>query len=413
MIWKKLSEEIKYWGQVLLLPVYALSFLIPRDKKLWVYGSTFGKRFADNPKYFYLYVNQHKSQDVNAVWISKNKEIIRLLSENKLEAYYIYSVKGLWYSLRAKVYLYDNYSKDICFWLSGGAVKINLWHGIPLKKINMDNKFDKVRHPGTNWLKIKYFLRRLSDEKPGHFVVTTSKYLEEIFSSAFATKHVIISGYPRNDILTSKGIVNILTEREADQLQNILDRKKEQSAAKIILYMPTFRDSEQLFFRSIDKRELQDFLLQENIVLCIKPHPKSRCVSEYAYLESANITVLDKEADPYVFLPHTDVLVTDYSSIYFDYLLLDKPIIFFNYDLEEYLSTSREMYFSYEAVTPGRIAQTFDEWKAAMLDAGAMLDQDRFQEERKKLKELVFIEDNVEASERLYEYIQNLIHYNN
>ena len=115
---KKLIKRIKYWSQMQLLPVYWFSFLIPRDKKIWLFGSTFGRRFADNPRYFYLYVMQKYSnsnqQDlVKAIWISENKEIVRLLSENGYPAQYKKSLKGFWLCLRAGVYLYDNYPKDI------------------------------------------------------------------------------------------------------------------------------------------------------------------------------------------------------------------------------------------------------------------------------------------------------------
>ena len=58
---KKIINGLKYWGQLLLLPVYWLSFLVPGNKNIWVFGSTFGRRFADNPRYFYLYVSQHSA----------------------------------------------------------------------------------------------------------------------------------------------------------------------------------------------------------------------------------------------------------------------------------------------------------------------------------------------------------------
>ena len=132
---------LSYWMQLFLIPIYFLSFLIPRNPKLWLFGSTFGNRFADNPKYFYLYCNQfhkdRKNGGIRAVWITKQKEIVKLLRKNGYEVYYRYSLKGIWCCLRGKVYIFDNYSKDISFWLSGGAVKINLWHGIPLKKITV------------------------------------------------------------------------------------------------------------------------------------------------------------------------------------------------------------------------------------------------------------------------------------
>jgi CDP-glycerol glycerophosphotransferase (TagB/SpsB family) len=405
----KVWKEIEYWSQIFLLPIYTLSFLFPRDKKLWVFGSTFGHRFADNPKYFYLYLNQLKANEIRAVWISRNKDVINLLKDNNLEVYNIISFRGLWYSLRAKIYLYDNYSKDICFWLSGGAVKINLWHGIPLKKINMDNKFDPVRNPNKKWKKFIYALRRMSDEKPSHYVVTTSKFLEPIFSSAFATKNVISCGYPRNEILISTKIKNILTQREKDVLHKIIVRVNAIKNAKVILYMPTFRESESDFFDILEKDAFNNFIKQKNIIICIKPHPKSKVKTKYSKLESSNIIMIDAEADPYVYLRHTDGLITDYSSIYFDYLLLDKPIIFFCYDLDKYLASSREMYFNYEEFAPGVRAKSIEELECALSDFEASSDNTFLKDNRAKMSKLVFDNGNAKASETLYLYIKNEI----
>lgn len=144
---KKFINSIKYWAQILLVPLYWVSFITPRSKKVWIFGSTFGKRFADNSRYFYLYINQFKKSEIRAIWISHDNKIVKFLKENGLEAYYYRSLKGIYYCLRGYVYIFDNYSKDISFWLSGGAVKVNLWHGSGNKKTNYDNKFDRVRHP--------------------------------------------------------------------------------------------------------------------------------------------------------------------------------------------------------------------------------------------------------------------------
>ncbi|WP_455714576.1 CDP-glycerol glycerophosphotransferase family protein, partial [Anaerosporobacter sp.] len=346
---KKISEHFKYWGQLFLIPIYMLSFLMPRDKKIWVLGSTFGKRFADNPRYFYLYLHQFQSDKVKAIWISKNKDVVDLLNANGYTAYYFKSLNGIWYALRAKVYLYDNYSKDINFWLSGGAVKVNMWHGIPLKKIQMDNTFDKVRHPDNKWLKIKNFPRRMSDEKPSHYVLTTSEYLTKIFKSAFNTNHVLVSGYPRNDVLCSKLIDNVLLPEERKSLELIQISK----CKTILLYMPTFRDSEELFFEIIKEDDLKEYLKSNNILLCVKLHPKSKIYKDFCKLSGENIQIINPSIDPYILLHLADALITDYSSIYFDYLLLDRPIIFFNYDMQEYLSNTRELYFDYDKFTPG------------------------------------------------------------
>ena len=377
-VWYPVEEEmmkiingLKYWGQLLLLPFYWLSFLMPRDRRLWLFGSTFGRRFADNPKYFYLYVSQHREElGVRPVWISHSREIVRFLNKNGYEAYYYHSVKGIWFALRGKVYLFDNYAKDINFWQSGGAVKVNLWHGIPLKKIQADNIFDKVRHPRNLWEQIKFFPRRLSDEKPSHYVLTTSKFMEPVFSSAFGTENVLTSGYPRNDRLIKKdSIRNLLTNTERRDMAHIMSFVREKKISRIIYYMPTFRDSEIKFFGVVGMEGFRKFLQENRFLFCVKLHPKSKLKDEFRKLQGDSVFVIDADADPYVFLEKADVLVTDYSSIYFDFLLTGRPVVFFDYDLQAYLRDSREMYFDYEEFTPGRKASTEAELKEALREA--------------------------------------------
>ena len=105
--------------------------------------------------------------------------------------------------------------------------------------------------------------------------------------------------------------------------------------------------------------------------------------------------VINKDADPYVFLKMADVLITDYSSIYFDYLLLDRPIIFFDYDLKEYLNDSRELYFDYDEFTPGEKVSNYHELKKAIFKS---VNSDKeyttgYSEFRKKIRAKVFEEE--------------------
>ena len=411
---KKILEGIKYWGQLLLLPIYWFSFLFPRNKRIWLFGSTFGRRFADNPRYFYLYVSQMtkksasttatdnmtennpcmiEGKPIRPIWISHNKEIVEFLNENGYEAYYNHSIKGIWYCLRGKVYCFDNYSKDISFWLSGGAIKFNMWHGIPLKKIQEDNIFDKVRHPKNAWERFRSFPRRLSDEKPSHYVLTTSKFMKPIFESAFQTKKVSTIGYPRIDAFAFSEIKNIYTKTEQQSLDKIQGLLKQNLDSKMIYYMPTFRDSEIEFFDVVNLKKFNLFLEKNHYIFCIKLHPKSKLRKRFQEMESNHIVNIDADTDPYVFIPLSDVLVTDYSSIYFDYLFAKKPMVFFNYDLEHYLKDSREMYFNYEDYTPGVKVGTQEELQQALDD---VLEEDAFEVQRRRLQEKIY--DEIEAA---------------
>ncbi len=401
----KTINGIKYWGQLFLLPIYWLSFLFPRDKKIWLFGSTFGRRFADNPRYAYLYINQfHK--DVRAIWITHKRDVADMLTREGLEAYYYHSLKGMWYCLRGRVYIYDNYSKDISFWLSGGAKKINLWHGTATKKINKDNKFDYYRNPRNFLERIKTAPRRLSDEKPHHYVLATSKQMAPILAGAFGTtlEHTLVVGHPRNDILMRNDIKDVCTDTE----QSIIHSLKELKAKgkKLIFYVPTFRASEDKFFKIIDLEKLNQFLKDRDYVWCNKLHIKSKLKQRFEAIQLSNIINIDADADPATMLPYCDFMVADYSSIYLDYMFLDRPAVAFPFDYKEYITESRECYFDYEEYMPEKKVYSMEELCSAIDDIFA--DDSRLEERRARRS---FHFDNIdgESSERLYSQIWEIL----
>ena len=389
------------------MPVYWLSFLFPRKKTLWLFGSTFGKRFADNPRYLFLYVSQHRQElGVRPIWISRRKEIVELLVRNGYEACYYHSWKGIWYALRGKVYFFDNYAKDINFWQSGRAVKINLWHGIPLKKIQADNRFDAFRHPENIWERWKCFPRTISDEKPHHYVLTTSEFLRPIFESAFRTKHVLVNGYPRNEGMLTQGFINLYTEEEQGLLDMISGRIRKESLT-MVYYMPTFRKSEEKFFEIIDISAFNKFLEQNRLLFCAKLHPKSKLREEFEKIDGGNIVIIHPDTDPYVFIEASSMSITDYSSIYFDYILSGKPVLFFDYDLEEYLHDSREMYFPYEEYTPGIKAKDQSQLEKGIRKT--LQDPDRYQDERNNIIAKMFCRQRNSSVRRLVDMIKEIV----
>lgn len=401
---------IKYWAQIFLMPIYWFSFIFPRNKKIWVCGSSFGKRFADNPKYLYLYLNQFKKSHVRTIWISTEPKIIKFLRENGYEAYLNCSLKGIFYCLRAKVYIFDNYSKDISFWLSGGAKKVNLWHGVGNKKINYDNKFDTIRHPKNTWEKFKTYLRRLSDEKPSHYILATSPIMGDIFAGAFQVprNHIIEAGYPRNDVLVSQKIKNLYTEQEAKCVQQL--KKFKDMGKTILFYMPTFRDSETQFFEVMDLEDWNNFLEENQFVFCPKLHPKSKLQEKFKGINTgknkSNIYLIPAQIDSYGVLEYADILITDYSSIYSDFLLLNRPSVLFPYDYETYRMDTREEYFSYDEYMPEPKAKTMEE---LMKYIQMVCQEDSHQSEREKVRSWMFHYTDGKSSERIYEKIQELL----
>ncbi len=357
---------LKYWAQLLMLPIYWISHLTIRQKNKWVFGSTFGRRFADNPRYLYLYLNAHPEEGILPVWITRNRQVCTLLRSKGLRCYMQMSLPGIWHCLHAGVFIFDNYVKDINYWLSGRAVKVNLWHGVGNKRINYDNIHDQVRHPKNLWQRWCYFPRRLSDEKPYHYILSTSDTMVEIFARAFRVpmSHMILDGYPRNDTLLGENFPEIYTEDEADARKTILMAKAD--GLRIAQYYPTFRESEKRWPEVVDMDAFNEMLRERKIFFCMKPHPKSKLNEYLGKKQYSNIYPIPANVDVYAILQLADTMVTDYSSIYSDYILLHRPVVLFPYDEAEYQQNTREQYFTNEEYMCEECVHTMPELVEAM-----------------------------------------------
>lgn len=390
---------------IISLSIYWLSFLTIRDKKIVLFGSSFGYSFAGNSKYAYIYMNSIDSK-LRPIWISRDDKIVKKIRDWGYESYNIYSLKGIYYALRAKTYVFDHYSKDISFWLSGGTNKFSLWHGIPLKKIHKDNKFDIPRNPRNIFDRIRWCLRIIQNENPSYYYSVTSEYQKKINLQAFAAEsgRMSVSGYARTDILLDNSYLKdktALTVNNQGLYQDILERKSR--GDKILIYMPTHRDSEEELFEIIDFTDLNDYFQGNNISFLMKLHIRSKVYEKTSKMDYSHIINLDQREDLYPYLEMSDGLITDYSSIYFDYLLLDKPIIFFAYDIETYIRESRELYYKYEDVTPGEIVRDMP-GLIASIDK-VVSGQDNHSEARIKLADLMFDFKDGKSAERLYQVL--------
>ena len=406
---KTLKYSLKLPLYLLLHLVYFISFFSPRDRKIWIFGCQEKKLFNDNSKYFFLYTANNHKDKIKAVWLSKKKEIIKDLRKKGYNAHGTYSLLGIYHTLRAKYFIFDTYLSDIIYWTSNGSKKINLWHGIVFKKIEFDVKKGKLgqiyQSNGLKRLIYEFFLPWIF-KKPD-FLTATSGLTQKIFASAFKTNKnkTFITGYPRNDILFKK-IENFELGFDTAMLQKIKALKAEEQT-KIIFYLPTFRESKISFNKnplmntsSFDK--LNDFLKSENAVFLIKLHPLLGKI-KFKNSKSDRIFKISSKTDIYPLLRLTDLLITDYSSIFFDFLLLKKPIIFFPYDLDEYALKDRGFYFNYKQFTPGPKAYDFDELLCQIkhLTRG----RDKFTSQRKKIRDSCFKYRDGAASERIFDII--------
>ena len=351
------SKSIKYLPKIvspLWFIIYCILYFIPRNKKNWIFGSGVGMNFSDNAKYLFLYCSSEK--EINSYWITKNKALVESLRSDGLKAYYKYSLMGIWLSVSSKVYVYDSRTGSINHWTSAGAFKVNLWHGSPLKTIDRDitvkhNAFYIGNH---TWGLKRYLVRMIMPEwfVVADLMIATSEKVRGYFNSAFGCKKIEVTGYPRNDIISNPSLYAKHLVFEQNIIESI-------STEKTILYAPTFRDTNRYDRKTpIEWDRLNDLLKKNDTTFLIKLH---RHDYSMAMKENySHIRVLHNESDMYPIFSKVDLLITDYSSIFFDFLLTDKPVLFYPYDQDDYLTKDRSMYDEYNTVTPGHKAYNFE-----------------------------------------------------
>lgn len=336
----KLNKVFVYSINSLL---YLISKLVPKDKNIWIFGAWFGEKYADNSKYLFEYITNNYPE-IKAIWLTNNKNTLELIESKKYKVCKTYSFKGYYYSMRASISFVSTAFKDINDYVFSG-IYINLWHGIPLKKIVYDDKLTNsidYNSSQKKFLRILFPFMHLPEDF--NYVISSSKDESKNLSSAFNkdVKNILITGLPRNDVF---------------------DQKKR--SMKKVIYMPTHRNEGELDIAKMFLNDLEAInknFVSLNLKLYIKLHyyhMKNIDLQNYS-----NIFIIkdeDIEQDIYNIINDFDLLITDYSSIYFDFLLSDRPIVFAPFDYEEYLSKDRELYYDYNEVTPGPKCENWNE----------------------------------------------------
>lgn len=376
---------------ILGFPIYYISILLPKKKNLSVIGSSLGQHFADNSKYFYINhynsVKSRKSKEL--IWITKNKKVVNELRLLDLPVEFLYSFRGIYTTLRASRAYISHQLKDIDGTLMGGAQIIQLWHGMPLRKIGFggdwsNNNFKgKVKSFISKWFPYAYYMK--CDILYAPCLVAKENYLEP-FSKSFRNKNVasniIIKPQARSRCFDDN--FNLTSEffPERKFLLSLKDKYD-----NIVSWLPTQRRQfdktilDVIFDSGLDMVLLDQYCKSKNILFVIKAH----------FLDFDNIREIIQDlehvlvypySDPYPLLKYTDILITDYSSVFFDFLILNKPIIFMCHDLEEY-TQEVEFYYDFKNLQIGPICMSWQ--KVYKVIAEIQNNKDNFKEKRNKI----------------------------
>ncbi|MEI5908342.1 CDP-glycerol glycerophosphotransferase family protein [Bacillus spongiae] len=329
----------------------------PLDNKMVFFESFFGKNYSGNPKYVYEeLIGNPNFKDYTFVWSYSglNPDDIPgspVIVSRESEDYYRYLAKAkYWVS-------------NIIFPVKRkreGNVYLQTWHGTPLKKLGFDID---IEGPETLARENFYIESRNWD-----YLIAANKYSSEIFERAFKyNKEILEYGYPANDLFYQEKNEIIQTTEEIKAKLGIPSNKK------VVLYAPTWRDDEMAgsWEHTFElKFDIDNFYnkLGDDYVLVLRMH---HLVGDALVIKDEHQSFIydcSKYDDIQELYLIADLLITDYSSVFFDYVNSKKPVLFYAYDYEKYKDNIRGFYLDMEEELPGPVLKNGQELLDAILN---------------------------------------------
>ncbi len=351
---KLASAELGSYAQRRLQESYAAQLDRPQLDDIAVFDSHSGKQYSCNPRAIYEELRR-RDTGLRCVWISYDGQF-QLPDGGEVVPYQ--SQEHYELAARARI-LVSNTLQPKWYRKPAGQVYLQTWHGTPLKRICLD-----VENPQFA-SGLAYHDRVRADAGRWDALLAANTFSTSIFRRAFGFDGEILEfGYPRNDLL-ARPDQGGLAARVRGQL-GLPD------AAKIVLYAPTWRDDATSradgygFPQHLDLAAVTEAFGPDYVIL-VRAHPM---LKETLLTGTADSKIIDVTDYPDItdLLLVADVLITDYSSVMFDFALTGRPILFFTYDLDRYRDKLRGFYLDFEAEAPGPLLRTNDEVMAAARD---------------------------------------------
>lgn len=353
----------KFVRHIIFLRRYLKYWIVKKtsktDDKLICFKSFSGKSYSCSPKAIYEYMlTQDKYKDYKFVWAFREPDKYRFL-ENNRNTKVIHNKGRAYYKVMASSkYWIHNYRIADHIYPKDDQIYVQCWHGTPLKRLGYDiEKFDNALNT-IEELRFKYKV----DAKKFRYFISPSAFASKKFVSAWNLKaigkenSIIEQGYPRNDRLFHYSSDDVLNIKSKLGIEN--------TNKKVILYAPTWRDNQHdssvgyTYKTEIDFDNLQKAVGDDCIILFRAHYLVANCFDFEKYNGFIyNVSKYDEINDLYIV---SDALLTDYSSVFFDYANLKKPMIFYMYDFDAYKNEIRDFYIDIDEL-PGPIITSRDE----------------------------------------------------
>lgn len=393
---RKVINKARKYAKKIVIKLYKIETkILPINKNIIVFESNLGRNYTGNPRCIY-------------------EEMVRLGLDKKYRCYIMLddvstnvpgNCKKLKRTRTAYFFIMGIAGTLVCdsrqpkyIIKREGVNYIQTWHGTPLKKLALD--MESVNMGGETDIE-KYKKNFYDNTRTWDYLISQNHFSTEVFRRAFVFDKIMLEiGYPRNDIL--------FQGNNKEYINELKDKMGLPSDKKIILYAPTWRDNEYYSKGAYKFSSAMDFdLLKERL------GDDYICIVKYHYLVKENLDwskyqgfvykfdMCDDIAELYLV---SDMLITDYSSVMFDYSVLKRPMLFFAYDLEDYKDNLRGFYFDFIEEAPGPITKTTEELSSFILNYNIEAYKDKYQAFHDKFNHA----DDGHASEKVVKLITEL-----
>ena len=347
---------------------------IPKEKGLILFSAWFGQKYADNTRY--TFETMLSKEEYRVKWYTVNKELYKELKSKSIPVVYGRSLVGIWQQIRAQMLVSTIQFGDFNQYFLSNCIYLDLDHGFSLKEVGL-------AIPGTdgNYIKFQLLLRDHID----YWMSASSHFCMEKICECYKIEpaHVVKCNKPRTDVLFDKEL------REGKNI--LIDKIKD--GRKAIVWMPTHRscgDVKMPASQIFDLTKMEMLCKERDFVFIIKKHfyhrEETEDFSKYPHI----FDVTQEDVDAQVILSQSDALISDYSSSYIEYLILDRPIILYAYDKEEYLKNERGLYIPLSENTAGEVVFNSD----SLLNSVERITEDwydrTYAEGRHKARDLYF-----------------------
>ena len=366
---------------VIILFKILLTFL-PKNKKLILFTSWFGEKYADSSKFEFEYLLHHSDYEV--YWVASKKELYDELKSRNIPVLYSKSLKGWWMQARAIMLVSSVQQSDFNPYLYRNCIFFDLDHGFALKEVGF-----AIPGADKRWISYNKLLRKGVQywmSAPTEWSMDKVRLCYDV-----SANNIVRCNKPRTDLLFDKNLQSSIN-------QNVEQIKSDRKA---IVWMPTHRScGEQPIKMSelVDFNKLQTICEENNVVFLIKKHfyHKHEREDVTAYPNIIDITNMD--VDSTVILSQADALVSDYSASYIEYLALDRPIILYAYDKDEFLAKERGLFIRLEDNTAGEVVENSE----AFLNSIKRICDDWYDTsfaEGRKIARSLYFNDDVKSGE--------------